>query len=306
MVIAAPAAGDEPVEGGAFAAKRSKVYHSLVCAAAKKISEGNIVRFKSARDAEESGRRLCRMCAQLADRGGGAPVEPGAQAARKDPPTRRGEAESRPTEPGSQAAASVPGTVLIKKVLAGGTLLTEKDEKLRLLGIRCPEEGQPLAREVVRFIREQTRNRRVRLAFDSSAGPSPQRDDLGRLMVYVFAQPGERDLGEELLYQGFGWIDHAVDCDRRAAYLVQEHEAWWDQRGVWDPCEGAAGLREVVIGMRAHEYHLPGCGHVAHLTRPMSVNVNDAKSRRLAPCDAFREPSGTAESRRKPATPAGG
>ena len=273
-----PSANDQIV-----ATKRSKVYHSRLCSYAKRIGDANLVRFGSKAEAEASGRRLCKFCQRLADKESEQPPP----AKPPKPPTEdRAEKDGGPTS-GEMGSLPVPVLVRVKNVLEGGTLVLDSGDKLRLLGVSCPEEGQRHAKEVCRFIREQTRGRKVRLAYDTSMGMAFRRDSLGRIVGRVYL-PGDRDLGIELLHQGFAWLDHEVRFDRRPAYDKEERDAAWENRGVWKPLEGRAGKRKVVIGKNAAHYHDPDCDHVLHLTDPKTVAVNLAKSKRRSPCRLYR------------------
>ena len=49
-------------KGGFVASKSSKVFHRATCSHAKRISEANIVRFSTAAQATQTGRRPCKTC----------------------------------------------------------------------------------------------------------------------------------------------------------------------------------------------------------------------------------------------------
>jgi hypothetical protein len=161
-------------------------------------------------------------------------------------------------------------------------------EKVRLLGVVCPGEGQPYAEDAVRFIKEQTQGRRVRMARDVSPGPIGHRDTLGRLLVYMKPEPDGRDLGAELIFQGYAWLDREARFQRRAEYARREEEAWRAGRGIWKPSKGAAGKRKVVTGRHAQYYHDAKCPHASHLAGKITLTLNEARSRRLPPCAHYR------------------
>ncbi|HVP13388.1 MAG TPA: thermonuclease family protein [Phycisphaerae bacterium] len=275
--------------------KSGKVYHlyPTECATARKINPENMVRFSSAAQAEGAGRHLCKTCEKirakrLAEQAGG----------KSDPKSghtggaRPGRDKPTPT---TQTAAAdpvdtpvVPQFARVTAVLPGGTLDLDVGEKVRLLGVVCPSDGQPLAKEAVRFVEEQTRGRTVRLSLDSSAGPLGHRDALGRLAVYLAPQPDGRDLGGELIFQGYAWFDREARFDRQSEYARREEEAWRDQRGIWKPLEADAGKIEVVTGRFATSYHDPKCPHVSLLAGKISMTLNEAKSRRLPPCPLYK------------------
>jgi len=278
-VPTARADGDPPSE--IVASKGSKVYHTRACSSSTKLNRNTALRFKSEEEAQATGRRICKVCAdQIArePKGAAPPAPPmDGEAVKPAPPA----ATSQPAEP----AAVVPVTATIKKVLPGGTLVSETGETFGLIGIECPQAEQPLVKETVRFIREQTRGRKVRIRAESGGA---RRDSLGRLQVYLFAQPGERDLGDELLFQGLAWMDRGETFERFDRYLKQEYEGWWNRRGVWKMEEGNSGNCQVMIGRHAWNYHAPDCPHAPQLAQPQTVKLNDAKAMRLSPCAFYR------------------
>ncbi len=286
------------ISAGAWAAeiiatKRSKVYHTRPdeCSSAKKIGAENKVHFVSKEEAEESGRRLCKRCEAL---------DLKEQESRKPPPPGEPEPDepsdegSRPRDPvrpppSTEPSAALPEFVRVSEVLAGGTLVLDTGEKATVLGVICPERGQPAAREAVRFLTEQTQGRTIRVDHDGSPCLGDGRDALGRLMVYVTPEGDGRDLGGELIFQGYAWLDRDVRFDRQAEYARHEAEAWRAGRGIWARAENVnAGGEEVVIGRHAWNYHRPKCPHVAHLSNPLTMSLDEAKGRRLTPCSDYR------------------
>jgi len=277
-------------------AKSSKVYHLYPdeCSTAKRINPENVIRFASAAEAERSGRRLCKTCETIRAKrlAGVGAKEPRQPEAPPDPKSEKRGRQPPASQPGldrDSGELDLPPMARVTGVLPGGTLELDIGEKVRLIGVACPAEGQALAEDAVRFLSEQTRGRTVRLSLDAADGSAAKRDSLGRLLVYVTPQPDGRDLGGEIIFQGYAWVDREVRFDRRAEYFRHEEEAWRDHRGIWKPLTGEAGKREVVTGRFAHHYHDPKCPHVRHLTGVIRMSVNEAKSRRLPPCPLFHD-----------------
>ncbi len=279
-------------------AKNSKVYHLYPdeCGSAKRISPGNRISFKSAKEAELAGRRLCKRCEALrekkknqAEPTGGSGQSEGSEHSDGSPGSQPPTGPSGEPGPSGPPVASLPQIVRVTGVLPGGTIELDIGEKARLLGVVCPQEGQAGAEDAVRFLVEQTRGRKVRLAHDASSGKSFHRDALGRLLVHLTPEPDGRDLGGELIFQGYAWLDRDARFSRRPEYTRREEEAYRAPRGIWQPEKGAAGKRKVVTGRHAYHYHDPNCRHVAHLTDMITLTVNEAKSRRLPPCAYYGE-----------------
>ncbi len=274
--------------------KSGKVYHTQgsACASAARISDTNKVRFASIEEAEQGGRRLCKRCEDLASRTPAEPAPP-APAERNGNDTGRPPAGARATErptaeppPATDAPDQPPEYARVVKVLYGGTCVLDNGDKAVLTGIVCPDRGQPLAKDAMRFLTEQTCDRVVRIVANDS--PHARRDALGRAIVYISQDPGGRDVAAEMLFQGYAWVDRCASHDRRSEYLRQEESAAQGQRGIWKALEGNSGEDAVVTGRHAWQYHSPKCRHVEHLCDPLSLTINEAKARRLTPCSEYR------------------
>lgn len=308
FVVLGSSAASPVAAAAVIGAKNSKVYHTHPgeCSAAKNINADNVIRFASVEEAEKAGRRLCKTCAKIdvearrlksptnAGQGkgrsgggsGGSPKKKGSEPGGGGGGGEDIAGEDPPDKPPSETD-SLPEFARITDVLFGGTIELDNGEKAAPIGLICPPDGQPLADDAVRFLNEQTQGRRVRLSRDAQAGAVGLHDSLGRLLVYVMPEPDGRDLGAELLFQGYAWIDREARFERRPEYLRREEEAWHAERGIWKPLEGEAGKVKVATGRHARYYHAPDCPHVAHLTGRITLTINEAKARRLPPCSLY-------------------
>ena len=290
--------------GEIFGTRVGKVYHKHAddCASARKINEENKIVFASEKEAKSSGRRLCKRCETLdrkeaearppneadkrgANGGGGRNGEAGDRNGdgrrAREQPREAADADADASESPSEMAA-------VTKVLSDGTLALDNGEHAVLIGIVCPGPKQPGAADAVRFLGEQTRGRMVRLSFDVSSCLGLQRDALGRMIVFAVPEPDGRDLGGELVFQGYAWVDRSVPYPRQSEYLRLEEEAWRAGRGIWQRSGGAAGADTVVTGRHARCYHPPNCRHAALLVGVQSLTLDEARGRRLVPCEEFR------------------
>jgi hypothetical protein len=59
---APPAPTPAPAAAGLVASQKSKVYHSADCNSVQRISPDNLIHFSSIKEAEDSGRRACKVC----------------------------------------------------------------------------------------------------------------------------------------------------------------------------------------------------------------------------------------------------
>lgn len=280
---------------GIIATQKGKVYHThpVECASARKINDENKVTFATREEAEGSGRRLCKRCETL-DRKSPDTTKPAKPAATRQTASRTNENTTRqPTSAPADVSTTdaIPEYAKVNQVLPGGTIDLDNGEKARLFGVICPGKGQPMCNDAERFIAEQTRGRNVRVAMDASPCCPMPRDHLGRLIVFLTPEPGGRDLGGEMIFQGYAWLDRTACFARRPEYARHEEEAWRAGRGIWEKLSGSAGEQEVVVGRYADEFHSPKCPHVKHLTSPQKMSINEAKSRRRVPCSEFRSDS---------------
>lgn len=289
LVTGQPARADKVI-----AAKKSKVFHTLPeeCSAAQKINPSNIVEYGSAADAEREGRRLCKICARMADQKKKAPPRNSQQ----NPPKKKSEGGGVKKVSLKEAEDVLPESspqrsVRVKKVWVGGTMQLDKGERVVLMGIICPLEGQAFADEAVSLLQKRTRGRNVKIASPQGLDGLPQRDRLGRLCVVM--ESDGKDVAAELLGEGLAWFDHALPPNTSERYYKQLDDAAWAERGIWKRLDGSAGSAAVVAGKYTHEYHPPDCPHVEHLTDPATITLNEAKGRRLAPCDHVREKAET-------------
>lgn len=255
-----------------------KVYHTHPdCASLKKIAPENRVTFASVAMAEREGRRLCKTCEKLLARDSGAADK------RKQPPK-----EPTATQPGaSDATDGGNSTARVVKVLSGGTLVLDTGEKAMLQGVGIPLKQQEMARECQAAMSERALSQAV--GFISRDG-APARDVHGRLKVHIIFNPGEPELGAVLISEGLAWAEPEVVFTRIFPYDKAEAEAWEKGKGIWKRLEGPAGQREVLVGRFARNYHPVNCRHEPLLIEPTRITINEAKARRLVPCDRYQMP----------------
>ena len=283
-------------------AKKSKVYHTQPdrCGPAKNIASGNKVTFKDIKEAEGEGRRKCKTCARIEENM--KEEEP----KKKEPPPSRGGGRGQPkkeepaggTEPVEQERSrpvekveqppAVVETVRVKRVLPGATLELETGERVRLAGVGVPIADQPMADEVFARVEKLVKGRKVTLAWMASGESG--RDRFGRRAAFAVVGSDKEDIGGLLISDGLAWVDRSTTFELLSEYLRREDDAAWSQRGIWLRTKGAKGAASVVVGKFTREYHSPDCPHAVLLIEPASISVNEAKGRRLTPCEFWRAP----------------
>jgi len=272
----------------------SKVYHSQKdCPALKKITIENRVVFKSAATAQAEGRRLCRVCEKQSAKAAVQPEKPPG-------PTKPVEAKPPPeptSRPAEKDSASEPGRLVrIKKVLPGGTLVLDSGEKIALAGVCLPQGGQEQSQEAASFIQERLRGRKARWLPVMVDDANPVRDAFGRTLGALRTDGRRPDVGGDLIAGGLAWVDRSLRMEGAEQYLSLETEAWQKGRGIWRRLADDVGRAEVVVGRYGLSYHPRGCPHTDHLTESSMITLNEAKARRLTPCEHYRSGLGSAES----------
>jgi len=117
----------------------------------------------------------------------------------------------------------------VEKVIDGDTIVLEKDERVRYIGVDAPEIGEPLHEEAKEFQKKRVLGNRVRVA----ACREEPRDGYGRTLAFV--REGNVDVGEELLRRGLARTLFVGPCGRAVArgYRATEREAFLAGRGIW-------------------------------------------------------------------------
>lgn len=274
-----------------------KVYHNHpeACASARRIRDDRLTRFASRAEAEAAGRRQCRTCERLDEKGARPPESAPPEKPRVEVEPREADKDLPPPPGGDiieQQSPRIAGVVRATAVLDAGTLTFDTGDRAFLAGVIVPSRTQPMARDAQRFIVEQTRDRLLRATVMTSPCAVEGRDALGRWCVAVSPQPGGRDLAGELLFQGYAWLDRSSASTRSAEYARLEEAAWRARRGIWSELKDDAAKRQVTTGRGAWEYHDERCDHVAHLTEARTMPLNEARARRLVPCCHYRAKGG--------------
>ncbi len=116
-------------------------------------------------------------------------------------------------------------------------LVTTSTERVRLLGLNAPEEGECYAKEAGEYLKSLVGEKEVRLEKDVSGA-----DQYGRLLRYVFIPSGdekENDLfvNEMLVREGYAVYDaHPPDNRYREFLASAGEEARNAKRGIWGAC----------------------------------------------------------------------
>jgi micrococcal nuclease len=123
--------------------------------------------------------------------------------------------------------------VRVERVIDGDTIVIAGGERVRYIGVDCPEmvgldgKPEPYAAQATARNRRLVEGKKVRLVRDSS-----QRDRYGRLLRYVYL--GRRQINAQLVREGLAYA-FIVPPDTAQAERLQQLEAEAQRlgRGVW-------------------------------------------------------------------------
>lgn len=165
-----------------------------------------------------------------------------------DPPTSSTSLGT--TSPATDTTTSAPPTTatadgtVVSSVIDGDTIEVRvggEVERLRIVGINAPEDGECLADEATRWLRDRIEGRAVELVRDTS-----DRDQYGRLLRYV--EIDGADVGVELVRAGLALARRYPPDTARAAELDIVQRAAEDAgAGMWAPDACGQGADDAAL-----------------------------------------------------------
>jgi len=158
------------------------------------------------------------------------------------------------------------------RVIDGDTVVVQSDlgeERVRLVGIDCPETGDPRPelRRVSRLATEHVRERVSGEAVELHINPVSTRDAHGRLLAYVHREGV--DIGADLVERGLATALTRFPHPRMDAYVRLERKAKADRLGVWQapPSE----TPPFIASRNSRVFH--------HVTCPKAATIADRNRR---------------------------
>lgn len=132
-------------------------------------------------------------------------------------------------------------TYEVSQIIDGDTIRLSNGEKVRLIGINAPEQGQPYYEAATQKLEELMGDEQVTLEKDVD-----DKDQYGRLLRYVYVN--ETFVNVEMVRQGFA-ISYPFSPNTKYTDKFEEaqEEARISQMGIWSPSE----LSGIVINMHA-------------------------------------------------------
>jgi len=167
-------------------------------------------------------------------------------------------------------------------VIDGDTVELEGGEKLRLIGIDCPEKGEHLYDSAGAFLTHLILGRNITLKFGQR-----RRDGFGRLLGYIFLD--SLFVNREMVRQGLAYVylfsDDAGHRARVKTLVAAQNEAIDARRGLWGITRHAEPY--YVVRRGSLRFHRPVCEAVRDL-KPEEYIVFDTREeaarRGYSPC----------------------
>lgn len=167
------------------------------------------------------------------------------------------------------------------------------EEKVRFIGLNCPELDEPWGKETLEYTRRILRRKVVYLERDVE-----ERDGYGRLLAYVWIEPPTdrseaeiktKMLNAILLLNGYARkLDVFPNLRYAEIFSKLQMEAIRGQKGIWRP----KSYENYYIGnMRSMKFHRPSCHYgrrTASWNRIIFKSRDEAIARGYTPCKACK------------------
>jgi micrococcal nuclease len=143
------------------------------------------------------------------------------------------------------------------RVLDGDTVELSGGDRLRLLGIDCPEKGEKFYDSATAFLSSLVLGQTLEVDFSFR-----RRDGYGRLLGYIYAN--KTFINEAILRTGLGHLylfeDNMPDSAQIGKLLAAQKEAIFNSRGVWSLVKYEEPFYLAVRG--GLRFHRPDCAVV--------------------------------------------
>jgi micrococcal nuclease len=123
------------------------------------------------------------------------------------------------------------------RVIDGDTIVLDRNETVRLIGVDTPETKDPrkpvqyFGQEAYEFTKTMVEGKSVRLEYDQT-----KVDKYGRTLAYIYLEDGTF-LNAEIIKQGYGFAYTIYAFKYLEEFRQYEREARENERGLWAPKE---------------------------------------------------------------------
>lgn len=170
-----------------------------------------------------------------------------------------------------------------ERVTDGDTFVLDSGDKVRLIGVDCPESLDPLkpveyfSAEATHFLDSLIGGKQVRLEYGDE-----RTDRYGRLLCYVWIDDSIL-VNREIVCQGYGMAFLRYPHDREPEFLECELRARREGRGMWASPRSRSSIRSpeknrstvndtvtVYVTRTGSKYHRGTCQYLSMSKIPMS------------------------------------
>jgi micrococcal nuclease len=173
----------------------------------------------------------------------------------------------------------------IKKVLDGDTFVLSNNERVRLIGVDTPEQGEPFSDAARRFADSVLVGAKIRVENDK-----PQRDKYDRILAYVFVDDSLL-FNELLLRRGLANAYLFKENKRLVKRLISaQNEARKFKRGIWSIDKPSDEPYYISAG-GSFRFHRPLCTLIKNINQKKASrykNRDAALDKGLSPCRECR------------------
>ena len=149
----------------------------------------------------------------------------------------------------------------VVRIIDGDTFELTGGDRLRLIGIDCPEKGQPFYDSARAFAENMLLNRMVEISFSHR-----RRDGYGRLLGYVYCD--SLFVNQEIIGNGLGYVylfrDNLKDKVTTRQLLAAQEQAMEMNTAVWSIRYHPEPY--YLAGRNSYRFHRPHCGSIDKTT----------------------------------------
>jgi len=176
------------------------------------------------------------------------------------------------------------------RVIDGDTIVLDRNEKIRLIGVDTPETKDPrktiqyFGEEAYKFTKRLVEGKKVTLEYDQFLT-----DKYGRTLAYVYLEDGTF-VNAEIIRQGYGFAYTQYPFKYLEEFRAYEREAREKGRGLWAVKEETSSSEDITVYITktGNKYHRASCRYLAKSKIPISLK--EACKKGYTPCLACDPP----------------
>lgn len=127
---------------------------------------------------------------------------------------------------------------IVERVLDGDTVILDKEETIRLIGVDTPElhhAEKPVmyyAEEAYKFTKNLCEGKKVKIEYDEVNIPNKHKDKYGRTLAYLYLGDGTF-INAEIIKQGYGFCYYKFPFKYLEEFRQCQRNAMEENKGLW-------------------------------------------------------------------------